>query len=247
MDITDEEHLESTVERAMAQRNVRVTERNPISSRSHAWFKLSFSSSGGALCFVDLAGSERNYETTQMTAAMHHESANINKALMALKDCFRVFYEQVTQCPITKRPVPKTLHNRCSEIDDDADRSKLVALYTEVDPEKLSGIDGMLERRSTARKRQNMWEQLRSKYPSFFDQNGSSNAAHEEETDAVIDSVPDQPRLIRVPFRASKLTQMLRQCFTDIEHLTTIITCEFSPAYISCEVSVRCRCISDPH
>eukprot|EP00793_Prasinoderma_coloniale_P000137 PRCOL_00005645-RA len=41
------------------------------------------------LRLVDLAGSERNYETTKMSAAQHRESSDINKALMALKDCFR--------------------------------------------------------------------------------------------------------------------------------------------------------------
>lgn len=40
---------------------------------------------GPVLCVL----SERNYETTQMTAGQHRDSAEINKALMALKDCFR--------------------------------------------------------------------------------------------------------------------------------------------------------------
>jgi len=134
VEIHDEDHLEQTLAAALARRNVRVTERNPISSRSHAFCRLLFPS-GGSLCFVDLAGSERNYETTKMTAAMHRESAHINKALMALKDCFRMF------------------HN------------KLAA-----------------------------------------EQAGGAKA-------------------VRVPFRESKLTQMLRDCFTDAEHLTTIVTC----------------------
>lgn len=46
----------------------------------------------GKLTLVDLAGSERNYETTQMTAAQHKESAHINFALMALKNCFRAYH-----------------------------------------------------------------------------------------------------------------------------------------------------------
>ena len=46
----------------------------------------------GSLTLVDLAGSERNYETIKMTAAMHRESAQINKALMALKECFRAHH-----------------------------------------------------------------------------------------------------------------------------------------------------------
>ena len=134
VEIEDQLHLESTLAAALARRNVRVTERNPISSRSHAFCKLLFPS-GGSMCFVDLAGSERNYETTKMTAAMHRESAHINKALMALKDCFRMFHKQLA-----------------------------------------------------------------------VEQQGGQKA-------------------IRVPFRESKLTQMLRECFTDVEHMTTVMTC----------------------
>jgi hypothetical protein len=48
--------------------------------------------SAGHLLLVDLAGSERNYETIQMTAAQHRESAFINSSLMALKDCFRAYH-----------------------------------------------------------------------------------------------------------------------------------------------------------
>jgi kinesin family protein 2/24 len=74
---------------ALKLRSVEITERNPISSRSHAVCRIGFGQ-GGSLCLVDLAGSERNYEVTQMTAAQHRESADINKSLMALKDCFRM-------------------------------------------------------------------------------------------------------------------------------------------------------------
>lgn len=72
---------------ALSLRSSEETERNPLSSRSHAICVLRFC--GGELRLVDLAGSERNYETTQMTAQQHRESAKINKSLMALKDCFR--------------------------------------------------------------------------------------------------------------------------------------------------------------
>jgi hypothetical protein len=46
----------------------------------------------GILTLVDLAGSERNFDTLKMSAAEHRESADINYALMALKDCFRSYY-----------------------------------------------------------------------------------------------------------------------------------------------------------
>lgn len=73
---------------ALALRASEETERNPLSSRSHAILVV-WLQDGGMLRFVDLAGSERNYETEKMTAAQHRESAEINSSLMALKDCFR--------------------------------------------------------------------------------------------------------------------------------------------------------------
>ena len=50
----------------------------------------------GKMTLVDLAGSERNYETTKMTAAQHKESADINLALMTLKECFRAYHQSLT-------------------------------------------------------------------------------------------------------------------------------------------------------
>lgn len=79
--------MQAVLGKALELRASEATERNAASSRSHAilvvWLK-----GGGMLRFVDLAGSERNYETEKMTGAQHRESADINKSLMALKDCF---------------------------------------------------------------------------------------------------------------------------------------------------------------
>jgi kinesin family protein 2/24 len=115
------EDILNILKEALLLRSSEVTERNPISSRSHAVctiqlinsnlnsdIEISCNSSsssisnssdinselllGGKITLVDLAGSERNYETTKMTAAMHRESAEINFALMALKDCFRCYH-----------------------------------------------------------------------------------------------------------------------------------------------------------
>jgi hypothetical protein len=76
---------------ALKFRSITVTERNPVSSRSHAVLHIIFPGSKGSVKMVDLAGSERNYETTKMTPEMHRESADINRSLFALKDCFRAY------------------------------------------------------------------------------------------------------------------------------------------------------------
>jgi len=80
--------MQATLGSALELRASEATERNPLSSRSHAILVV-WLQGGGMLRFVDLAGSERNYETEKMTAAQHRESAEINSSLMALKDCFR--------------------------------------------------------------------------------------------------------------------------------------------------------------
>ncbi|CAM9138755.1 unnamed protein product, partial [Ectocarpus fasciculatus] len=98
--------VKEVFDRAMKLRSSEETERNPISSRSHAVCVVRVLSSEtatvsdaevncGSITFVDLAGSERNYETSSMTAAKHKESADINFSLMALKNCFRAYHDQL--------------------------------------------------------------------------------------------------------------------------------------------------------
>lgn len=86
------------IQRAMDLRSSEVTERNPISSRSHAICTIKLSGGGrGKLMLVDLAGSERNFDTLQMSANQHRESADINSSLLALKDCFRAYQAMFLQ------------------------------------------------------------------------------------------------------------------------------------------------------
>ncbi|CAE7887541.1 DSK1 [Symbiodinium sp. KB8] len=80
--------LPELLEEALQLRRSEATERNSLSSRSHAICVLDIGGLG-TIRFVDLAGSERNYETRYMTAQQHRDFAEINKSLMALKDCFR--------------------------------------------------------------------------------------------------------------------------------------------------------------
>jgi hypothetical protein len=117
--------LMNRLQEALTLRSSEVTERNPVSSRSHAILTikllnvpegLDLSCAGesvinpqGKLTLVDLAGSERNYETLRMTAAMHRESADINYALMALKDCFRAYNAQCSGSKTMQRS-----RSRCS-------------------------------------------------------------------------------------------------------------------------------------
>lgn len=102
---------------ALALRSCETTERNPISSRSHAVCSLNLFSKEdlhplGKITLVDLAGSERNYETVKMTAAQHRESADINFALMSLKDCLRAHHEAITTSSSPRIPYRASLLTR---------------------------------------------------------------------------------------------------------------------------------------
>jgi len=112
-----EARMMASVSAALQQRCARVTERNPVSSRSHAVCELTVhfadTDTGvsvesacrrtGTIRLVDLAGSERNHETLQMSARDHAESADINSALMALKDCFRASSAQAKGASVAVR------------------------------------------------------------------------------------------------------------------------------------------------
>lgn len=100
----------SAVMLALAARSQLVTERNPVSSRTHAVCQIRIvpenetqdpgsakgkttAVSGGphVLTLVDLAGSERKYETMHMSVQEHKRSADINYTLMTLRHVFRTF------------------------------------------------------------------------------------------------------------------------------------------------------------
>jgi hypothetical protein len=131
------------------------------------------------MTLVDLAGSERNYETVAMTAQQHKESADINFALMALKDCFRAYHQQ------------------------------LLVNSTKSD-----------EQGHTADTRP---ETVFANTPT---PNTTNNNSANDITDTIITTpaVDTQPPVIRIPYRSSLLTKVLKDCFTlDALHRTTII------------------------
>ena len=164
----DAEELTLLLERGSAARSVGATRVNADSSRSHAVLHLllrssttSTSASGsrlvGRLTLVDLAGSEAASDAAPTDRATHHEAAEINKSLLALKECIRAMARGTS-----------------SQI-------------------KISASSASLPSRRRG---------------------ASATAA---------------PPHIHVPFRGSKLTQVLRECFTTPGAIT-IMLATLSPA-----------------
>ncbi|KAE8735399.1 Kinesin-like protein KIF2C [Hibiscus syriacus] len=96
----DVQKIKELIERGNATRSTGTTGANEESSRSHGILQLAIKGSAdgsenkparlvGKLSFIDLAGSERGADTTDNDKKTRMEGAEINKSLLALKECIR--------------------------------------------------------------------------------------------------------------------------------------------------------------
>mmetsp|Transcript_15363 Transcript_15363/g.33628 ORF Transcript_15363/g.33628 Transcript_15363/m.33628 type:complete len:88 (+) Transcript_15363:630-893(+) len=74
----------------------RVTDQNGVnraSSRSHAVLEFKLTNTKGKIhskmAFIDLAGSEKGSDVIDMSKQTKFDGAEINKSLLALKECIR--------------------------------------------------------------------------------------------------------------------------------------------------------------
>ncbi|KAG6723685.1 hypothetical protein I3842_03G220500 [Carya illinoinensis] len=98
--VSNVETIKELIEKGNATRSTGTTGANEESSRSHAILQLCIKRSAdgseskparlvGKLSFIDLAGSERGADTTDNDKQTRMEGAEINKSLLALKECIR--------------------------------------------------------------------------------------------------------------------------------------------------------------
>ncbi|KAH9714370.1 kinesin-like protein KIN-13B [Citrus sinensis] len=98
--VSDVETIKELIEKGSSSRSTGTTGANEESSRSHAILQLAIKRSAdgseskpprlvGKLSFIDLAGSERGADTTDNDKQTRMEGAEINKSLLALKECIR--------------------------------------------------------------------------------------------------------------------------------------------------------------
>ena len=76
----------------LGERATGVTAANDESSRSHAVLQIALKNNGkvhGKASFIDLAGSERGADTAENGKQTRIDGAEINKSLLALKECIR--------------------------------------------------------------------------------------------------------------------------------------------------------------
>ncbi|KAL7697424.1 Mitotic centromere-associated kinesin (MCAK) [Lotmaria passim] len=102
--VTAVDELWQLVKAGMEQRRTGSTSANEHSSRSHAVLSIRIKDAAhldftGVINFVDLAGSERAVDTAANDRLTRLEGAEINKSLLALKECIRALDEKRKHVP----------------------------------------------------------------------------------------------------------------------------------------------------
>lgn len=109
-------------------RTTHATVANDTSSRSHSICQVLIKkgSECGKLVLVDLAGSERAQDTQSNNRQRRMEGAEINKSLLALKECIRAMGDKADHVPF--RASKLTLILRDSFISKQQNKSKVVMI-----------------------------------------------------------------------------------------------------------------------
>jgi len=103
------QELMEVIEFGLTARTTGVTAANVDSSRSHAILQVSLKDvrskedgklkEHGKISFIDLAGSERGADTVDTDRQTRMDGAEINKSLLALKECIRALDQQLDHTP----------------------------------------------------------------------------------------------------------------------------------------------------
>ncbi|KAH9621757.1 hypothetical protein KSS87_003246 [Heliosperma pusillum] len=119
--VSDVEMIKELIERGNGSRSTGTTGANEESSRSHAILQLAVKSPDsaeskpprlvGKLSFIDLAGSERGADTTDNDKQTRVEGAEINKSLLALKECIRALDNDQNHIPFRGSKLTEVLRD----------------------------------------------------------------------------------------------------------------------------------------
>ena len=92
VEVSSPDELIQCIEKGNEERITSTTSANYDSSRSHSILQIRImeeSSEVGKICFIDLAGNERGADTYDNDKQTRLDGAEINKSLLALKECIR--------------------------------------------------------------------------------------------------------------------------------------------------------------
>ncbi|THU60639.1 hypothetical protein C4D60_Mb07t14910 [Musa balbisiana] len=120
--VSNVDSIRELIEKGNASRSTGTTGANEESSRSHAILQLAIKRSVvgreskparivGKLSFIDLAGSERGADTTDNDKQTRIEGAEINKSLLALKECIRALDNDQVHIPFRGSKLTEVLRD----------------------------------------------------------------------------------------------------------------------------------------
>uniref|UniRef100_A0A7G3AP90 Kinesin-like protein n=1 Tax=Lutzomyia longipalpis TaxID=7200 RepID=A0A7G3AP90_LUTLO len=104
------------IQHGNSARTAGQTAANSNSSRSHAVFQIVLRPPGttkvhGKFSFIDLAGNERGADTSSANRQTRMEGAEINKSLLALKECIRALGKQNAHLPFRVSKLTQVLRD----------------------------------------------------------------------------------------------------------------------------------------
>lgn len=104
------------IQKGSIERTSGQTSANSFSSRSHAVFQIILRQSNtqtiqGKFSLIDLAGNERGADTSKSNRQTRIEGADINKSLLALKECIRALGKKGTHCPFRGSKLTQVLRD----------------------------------------------------------------------------------------------------------------------------------------
>ncbi|XP_030379748.1 kinesin-like protein Klp59C [Scaptodrosophila lebanonensis] len=116
MPVSDVQDVLHLIELGNRERTSGQTSANAKSSRSHAVFQIGLHKPDmwgtfGKCSFVDLAGNERGADTNSADRQTRIEGAEINKSLLALKECIRALSRQSSHLPFRGSKLTQVLRD----------------------------------------------------------------------------------------------------------------------------------------
>ncbi|XP_074032059.1 kinesin-like protein Klp10A isoform X2 [Leptinotarsa decemlineata] len=114
--VTKVEHVLDLIQKGSVERTSGQTSANSNSSRSHAVFQIILRRSGfkqadGKFSLIDLAGNERGADNSKSNRQTRIEGADINKSLLALKECIRALGRKGAHLPFRGSKLTQVLRD----------------------------------------------------------------------------------------------------------------------------------------
>ncbi|KAL7536128.1 hypothetical protein ACHAXR_006937 [Thalassiosira sp. AJA248-18] len=106
-EVKSPEDLIAKIELAKSRRATEATDKNGVSSRSHAVCQIRINR--GVFTMIDCAGSERRHDSMYHSSERQKESAEINASLYALKECIRARANKNSRIPFRSSSLTRIL------------------------------------------------------------------------------------------------------------------------------------------